>query len=101
MELNVAEELHSKDLLLRDWAVDFLSLLHKLNAKEYLLDFRDVLSMSRSFANEYSKRKSEFNSRILEKNMNPALQQLIRIASSPTKSFTAAKRESNKAVTLR
>lgn len=75
----VLKDFLSKDLSLRDLNKNLFNEISKLDSKEVILDFSDVLSMSRSFAQEYSLRKKLSKIKIIEKNQSKNVKAMLNV----------------------
>ena len=80
MEVKVVELLGTHDLALRSWAEELFNTLAEKRGRVLVLDFSGIEFVSRSFAHEYLKRRQSFNATIREKNMNPNVKQMFRLA---------------------
>jgi hypothetical protein len=75
----VLKDFLSKDLSLRDLNKDLFNKINKVSSKEIILDFSDVLSMSRSFAQEYVLRKKSSKVKIIEKNQSKDVKSMLKV----------------------
>ena len=76
--INIAQEINSS-LELNSYATDFIDKINQINEKDFIIDFKDVTFVSRTFAQAYyaSKRKSPKN--ITEINLSDDVKQLMRM----------------------
>ncbi|MEM0136486.1 MAG: hypothetical protein QXU18_14870 [Thermoplasmatales archaeon] len=81
MEVKVSVLLGMRDLALRSWADELFKLLMAKKDSQIVLDFSDIEFMSRSFAHEYLKERLIFPVPIIEKNIAPAVKQMLDLAS--------------------
>tara|TARA_Y100000310_G_C20637828_1_gene792173 strand:+ start:1479 stop:1790 length:312 start_codon:yes stop_codon:yes gene_type:complete len=59
----------AEDLALRDSAREFFDVIESLSTSEVVLDFKDIRSISRSFAHEYNTLKKMSDKKIKEINV--------------------------------
>jgi len=69
----------STDLALRETARDFILYLSMLPEPEVVIDFRDVRSVTRSFAHEYCTRMRDVHKRIREANISPNVAKMFAV----------------------
>lgn len=81
MEVKVSKVLKTKDLALRSWAEHLFGVIESSPKRAVTLNFDGVEFMSRSFANEYLKLKSESKKVIREQNVGPFLKDMFQFAS--------------------
>ena len=75
----------SVDLALRDSAREFFEFLESLPSEEVVLDFKDVLSISRSFAHEFVDRKRSSAKKIREINVPQNVRKMFAVVEEPRK----------------
>jgi len=73
----------SVDLALRDSAREFFKFIESLPSEEVLLDFRDVKSISRSFAHEFVDRKRSSQKKITEVNVPQNVRKMFVVVEEP------------------
>ena len=71
------------DLALRESAKDFFNFIEPLSQKEIVLDFKGVLSISRSFAQEYVNRKKSSFKKIKEINVPQNVKKMFKVVEQP------------------
>ena len=74
-------EILSKDLALRDNADDLFEKINKLKDKEVIIDFRNVKSITRSFAHQYKENKACSKKLILEENIPLNISKMFKVVS--------------------
>lgn len=82
--IKIKEEV-SSDLAFRESASSFFRKLEALNEKEIQIDFDGVLSISRSFAHEYTTRKTKSNKNIIEINVPDNVNKMFKVINNRTK----------------
>ncbi len=73
----------SVDLALRDSARVFFDYLESLPSEEVIVDFKDIISISRSFAHEYTTRKKISHKNIKEVNVPLNVRKMFSIVEEP------------------
>jgi len=73
----------SEDLATRNRASQFFELMESSRADRVVVNFEMVQSISRSFADEYVKRKRAFRVAVSEKNVPINIQKMFEIVSAP------------------
>ena len=74
-------EVLSKDLALRNNADSLFEELSKIKSKEIVVDFRNVKSITRSFAHQYKENKSLSKKIILEENVPLNISKMFNVVS--------------------
>ncbi len=74
------------NLVLRDNAVSLFDMVDSSPKCSFEMDFKDVQSISRSFADEYTKRKESSNKRIMERNVPSNVSKMFEIVTRNSKS---------------
>ncbi len=73
----------SVDLALRDSAREFFELVESLPSEEVVLDFKDVRSISRSFAHEFVDRKRSSQKKVREVNVPQNVRKMFAVVEEP------------------
>ena len=71
----------SKDLALRNNADALFKELSKMKSKKIIVDFRNVKSITRSFAHQYKENKSNSKKIILEENIPLNISKMFKVVS--------------------
>lgn len=79
----VMKEKISVDLALRDSAREFFEFVESLPSTEVVLDFKDVRSISRSFAHEFICRKRISQKKVKEVNVPPNVRKMFAVVEIP------------------
>ncbi len=82
IKILIKEEV-SEDLALRDSARKFFIKIESAPEKEITVDFRNVHSISRSFAHEYVTRKNKSNKLIKEINVPYNIRKMFEVVEEP------------------
>jgi len=90
----------SSDLALRNTADSFFDLIESKNANHIIIDFSNVQSISRSFAQQYLKRKHDTKKKIDDINMPDNVRKMFEIVENQRERRSFLKRESIKYVCL-
>jgi hypothetical protein len=69
----------SKDLALRDSANNLFTKLNKTKNKEIIIDFKNVKSITRSFAHQYQENKTLSKKKIYEENVPTNVSKMFKI----------------------
>ncbi|NLT36709.1 MAG: hypothetical protein GXX95_00915 [Methanomassiliicoccus sp.] len=75
----------SEDLATRNRAIQFFDIIESTDAENIVVNFANTLSISRSFADEYAKRKRAFKAPIREINVPTNIQKMFDVVNSPAK----------------
>lgn len=78
-------EVVSPDLALRDTADYFFNMLESIHENKVIINFVDVVSISRSFAHEYISRKTSSKKTIDEINMPQNVDKMFNLVKNPNK----------------
>jgi hypothetical protein len=81
-EIIIAKRI-SRDLVLRDSAVNLMEEIERCSFEKVVIDFQDVESITRSFAHEYVSRKRRSRKTILEKNVPLGVEKMFMVVSTP------------------
>ena len=81
MEIKVFELVEVHILALRSWADELFESLAMKDDQNFELDFTEIEFMSRAFAHQYQCNKKTFPKRIVEKNLNESVQQMLKLTS--------------------
>jgi hypothetical protein len=81
----IISEILSPDLALRESAARLINQLESIKDSEIVVDFAGVKSITRSFAHEYCRRKSESAKRISEIHVAANIQKMMTAASQTSK----------------
>ena len=73
----------SADLALRDSARDFFEFVESLPSEEVVFDFKDVKSISRSFAHEFVDRKRISQKKVREVNVPQNVRKMFAVVEEP------------------
>lgn len=73
----------SQDLATRHSASDFLEIVERTDANSVVISFHNVQSITRSFADEYQKRKRKSRLVIVESDVPSNVQKMFDIVGSP------------------
>lgn len=90
----------SEDLALRDSARKFFDKIESLPTKEVIVDFKNVRSISRSFAHEYLSGKRRLKKVIAEINIPPNVQKMFKAVEEPKERVEILNLRSIKAVSI-
>jgi hypothetical protein len=82
--INIADEL-SSDLAFRDIAASFMDKVESQRDRDVIIDFRDVESITRSFAHEYVNRRDITSKNIVEVNVPPAVTRMFAVINNSEK----------------
>lgn len=74
-------EVLSKDLALRNNADTLFEELNKIKTKEIVIDFRNVKSITRSFAHQYKENKCNSKKIVLEENVPLNISKMFKVVS--------------------
>lgn len=74
----------SSDLMFRGVADSFFDEMERLPESRLVFDFADVRSISRSFADQYSNRKSKSSKVVIEVNKTREVQQMLDLVVRPS-----------------
>jgi len=72
------------DLALRDSAVAFFKFINSLKEEHIIVDFKDIKSISRSFAHEYYTQKSRSTKNISEANVPENVRKMFEVVAAPS-----------------
>lgn len=75
----------SEDLALRANARSFFERVEELSEDEVVLDFKDVKTITRSFAHEYLKRKDDSKKEISEVNVPSEVKKMFEVVGKASK----------------
>ncbi|MCE5295847.1 MAG: hypothetical protein LLG16_01935 [Euryarchaeota archaeon] len=87
MEFDIKDCL-SEDLATRNRASQFFEMLESSDSRSIVVNFTQVQSISRSFADEYLKRKKASHLTIHERNVPNNVQKMFEIVKSPAEKKT-------------
>lgn len=90
----------SSNLALRDSADRFFDYIELNRQKKIIIDFKNVVSISRSFAQEYLRRKDIANKIILEKNIPENIEKMFDLVKNSTSKPRIIHFESLKPITV-
>jgi hypothetical protein len=82
--IKIKEEV-SNNLAFRESASSLFCKLEALNEKDIQIDFEGILSISRSFAHEYTTKKTKSNKNIIEINVPDNVNKMFRVVNNKTK----------------
>ncbi len=99
IKILIKEEV-SEDLALRDSARKFFNKIEALPTKEVVVDFKNVRSISRSFAHEYLSQKQKLEKVIVEINIPPNVQKMFKVVEEPKERVEILSLKSIKAVSI-
>ena len=74
--INIAHEINSS-LELNSYAIDFIDKLNNINERDFVIDFKDVTFVSRTFAQAYYASKKRSPKNITEINLSGEVRQLM------------------------
>ena len=74
--INIAQEINSS-LELNSYATDFIDKINQVNESDFIIDFKDVTFVSRTFAQAYYASKKRSPKNITEINLSSDVKQLM------------------------
>ena len=74
--INIAQEINSS-LELNSYATDFIDKINQINEKDFIIDFKDVTFVSRTFAQAYYASKKRSPKNITEINLSSEVEPLM------------------------
>ena len=76
----------SKNLLFRGSADELFNQINKFEISEIIIDFRQIQSITRSFAQQYLKNKEQSKKKIIDVNITPTIKKMFELIGKANKS---------------